>query len=63
MKQISIFIPVYNEEEIIIKNTRILIAYLTNIKQDYEIVIVDNGSTDNTIKLGKQLDKDFKKLK
>lgn len=48
MIEISIVIPVFNEEE----NIRILYSELSkvleNLKRTYEIIFVDDGSTDNT---------------
>ena len=47
---ISIVIPVYNEEE----NVQILHGKITsvmhNLHQSYEVIFVDDGSTDNTVK-------------
>jgi glycosyltransferase involved in cell wall biosynthesis len=58
---ISIIIPVYNEEELIVKNTERLIGYLEKISENFEIITVDNGSTDRTVKLGKELEKKYPK--
>lgn len=59
MKPFSVFIPVYNEEELIVKNTCKLIDCLDKLNTPYEIIIVSNGSTDRTIELGEGLDKRF----
>ncbi len=59
----SIIIPVFNEEAIIKKNTEKLISFLKNKKVDYEIVICNNGSTDNTLNLARQLEKKHKGVK
>lgn len=60
----SALIPVYNEEKVIVKNTRKLISYLSKLKSPYEIILCDNGSTDSTIEKGIELQKKFpKKLK
>jgi len=58
-KGLSIMIPVYNEEEILVKNTKRLIKFLNKLKLPYEILICDNGSTDNTPNLGKKLQSQF----
>jgi undecaprenyl-phosphate 4-deoxy-4-formamido-L-arabinose transferase len=60
-KGLSIMIPVYNEEEILVKNTKRLIKFLDKLKLPYEILICDNGSTDNTQTLGKKLQSQFPK--
>jgi len=60
----SIIIPVYNEEKIIEKNTKKLLEFLNNLKENYEVIIVSNGSTDRTIDIGKRLEKKHpKKIK
>jgi len=55
MKPFSIFIPVYNEEDILIRNTERLITYLDTLQIDYEIIIGSNGSKDRTPALGEVL--------
>src|SRR5688572_20324272 len=45
---ISIVVPVYNEEEGIQRSYQILTEHLQKIACDYEIVFSDNGSTDQT---------------
>ncbi len=44
---ISIIIPFYNERESLPKLYDRLIAELTKLKESYEIILVDDGSTDN----------------
>ena len=61
---INITIPVYNEEKILKQNINILYNFLKqNIKEDWEIVIADNGSTDGTKEIGKSLAKKLDGLK
>ena len=55
MKGFSIIIPVYNEEDLLIKNTQLLISYLNRYYTNFEIIIGSNGSTDSTYRLGMQL--------
>ena len=47
----SIIIPVYNEQE----NISILVSEiqdtLSNLKKNFEIIIVDDGSKDDTLKI------------
>lgn len=47
----TIFIPVYNEEGLLVKNTRRLLAFLEELKTPYEVIIGSNGSTDGTVHL------------
>jgi len=63
MNSFSIFIPVYNEEEIIVRNTENLITYLDTLSIPYEIIIVSNGSTDKTSDLGIELQERYKMVK
>jgi glycosyltransferase involved in cell wall biosynthesis len=56
---ISIFIPVYNEEDIICRNTEKLVKFLDALNISYEIVMCSNGSTDRTVELGNSLEKKF----
>ena len=55
MKSFSVFIPVYNEEDILIPNTERLITYLDQYGVGYEIIIGSNGSKDRTPHLGEIL--------
>ena len=55
MKPFSVFIPVYNEEDILISNTERLITYLDKLQVHYEIIIGSNGSKDRTPALAEVL--------
>jgi glycosyltransferase involved in cell wall biosynthesis len=59
----TIVVPVFNEESTIVKNTEKLISFLKKNKITYEIIFCNNGSTDNTLKLAKQLAKKHKNIK
>lgn len=52
MRPFTVFIPVYNEEEILAENASRLLAYLESFQVPYEILIGSNGSTDRTVELG-----------
>lgn len=52
---ITIFIPVYNEEALLVKNTRRLLAFLDVLKRPYEVILGSNGSTDGTVNLAGEL--------
>lgn len=51
---ISVIIPIYNEEKNLLKNLNFIYSKLKKIKKKYEIIIVNDGSTDNTIKIVKK---------
>ena len=46
--KLSIIVPCYNESKDIAKNSEIIKHYLESIKQDYELILVNDGSKDNT---------------
>ncbi len=48
MEKISIVIPVYNEEKRIGKTLERCLEYLKSKKYNFEIIVVNDGSTDNT---------------
>ena len=55
----TIFIPVYNEEDILFKNIERLVSYLGRYFPLYEIMIGSNGSTDSTVKIGEKLQNSY----
>jgi glycosyltransferase involved in cell wall biosynthesis len=57
---VSVIIPTYNGEK---KIPILLKALKSQTFSDFEIVIVVDGSTDNTVAVLKELEKDFRKLK
>ena len=62
---ISIILPVYNEESIIEENVNLLIDYLETITQhfNWEIIIVNDGSDDQTGNIANQLAERYDKIK
>ena len=46
--KLSIVVPCYNESKDIAKNSEIIKKHLEDIKQDYELILVNDGSKDNT---------------
>jgi glycosyltransferase involved in cell wall biosynthesis len=55
MDQISVIIPLYNEEENLTLLYRKLTAALTAVASPYEIIFVDDGSRDNSLTILKEL--------
>lgn len=47
--ELSIIIPVYNEELNLERHHKIIVKKLDSLNLDYEIVYVDDGSTDNSL--------------
>ncbi len=61
--EISIVIPAYNEEEnveLLYKKTK---RVLENLGKEYEIVYIDDGSTDRTFNILKEINKKDKKVR
>jgi polyisoprenyl-phosphate glycosyltransferase len=50
-KLISVIVPAFNEEDVIEKCLTRLAEVLKTLDEDYEILIVDDGSTDSTCKI------------
>ena len=51
----SLVIPVLNEDQILRRNTGTIIEYLDENLDQYEIILVENGSSDNTETVAAQL--------
>jgi len=52
---LTVIIPVLNEGDIIEANTERLVSYCKELNQPFEIIIVSNGSSDQTNELGTKL--------
>ena len=67
LKTLSIILPCHNEQLVISKSHKRLIKILTpligNLISDYELIMVNNGSTDKTLKVMLNLQKNNKKNK
>jgi glycosyltransferase involved in cell wall biosynthesis len=59
----SIIIPAYNEEDIIKKTVRDVDRVMRGKKYDYEILVVNDNSDDNTLRILRELAKSNKRLK
>jgi glycosyltransferase involved in cell wall biosynthesis len=63
MQPFTIIVPVFNEEEILKKNTETLIAYSDKLGVPYEIVLASNGSDDGSLRIGPELQKPHPQVK
>jgi glycosyltransferase involved in cell wall biosynthesis len=52
---LSLIVPFYNEEENVVPLYRAVVAALDTLGLDYELVFVDDGSTDGTVAQARQL--------
>lgn len=62
-KEISVVIPAYNEEPRIKNTIEKTISYLKKNKYNYEIIVIDNASSDKTTVIVKKLIAHNKKIK
>lgn len=62
-KKVSVFVPVYNEESILLKNIEKLYNHLIYNKTLFELFIVDDGSKDNSSTIGQELSKTYEQIK
>lgn len=60
---ISILIPVYNEELVLRQNVNRLTEWLSKRPAPFEIIVVDNGSTDQSEAIGRDLEKTNSKFR
>jgi len=56
---LSVIIPVHNEEEVLEQQTQKLIRYIRDITEKFEVLFVENGSTDKTLGIIEKLHKRF----
>lgn len=62
-KSISVVFPVYNEEKNVYKTMNTFLSFLPPITDDFEIVVVDDASTDKSLLLLDGLAKDNTRIK
>jgi len=59
-ESISIIIPAYNDEDIIQENVEEVLSKLHNLFDDFELVLIDDASTDSTKDIIEKLVKKYK---
>lgn len=59
----SVVVPVFNEEENLRILTQEIVSVMNELKNPYEIIFVDDGSTDDSLKILKELKKEYNQLK
>ena len=62
MKKISIITPTYNEEENIALLCEKINNELSKLNYTYEHIVIDNCSTDNSVKIFKKISNENKNL-
>lgn len=61
--KISIIVPVHNEEEAIEPFINNILIVLNKLTDNFEIIFINDGSSDQTLKKSLPSKKDFLKLK
>jgi len=51
----SIVIPIYNEEEILLESVNSIISMCERTKLTYELLLIENGSTDKTLEIAQSI--------
>ena len=60
---LTVFFPCYNEQDNVAKITRQAIAVLGGLAADYEVIIVNDGSSDNTGPVADQLAREHARVR
>lgn len=63
IKEISVFFPAYNEEKNIEKTVLLANKVLERVAEEYEIIVVDDGSKDKTKEIVKKLSDENDKIR
>jgi len=61
--ELSVFFPVYNEEKNIENTVKKAIKVLEKIAKKWEIIIVEDGSKDNSLEVVKNISKKYKNIR
>ncbi|MET0391021.1 MAG: glycosyltransferase [Polyangiales bacterium] len=61
--KVSILIPIYNEAGILRSSVEELVARLAQLRLDYELVLAENGSVDDTVAICEELAHEFPQVR
>lgn len=60
--KLSVVMPVYNEEILVVETIRQVVHYIESLEISYEIIVINDGSSDNTLIELKQIKNEISKL-
>lgn len=60
---ISVVCPFYNEKAILEPSVRLMMKNLSQLEDDWELIIVNDGSKDESLEIAKRLESEFPKLR
>jgi len=60
---VSVVVPLYNEEESLTELTKQVSAQLTNLQKEFEIIFIDDGSDDRSFEILKELKRKYPQIK
>ena len=61
--KVSVIMPAFNESDVIVKNVIETVKTFKNFQVDFEIIIIDDGSTDDTWPKIKELAENYSNIK
>src|SRR4051794_30282627 len=61
--RISVVMPAYNEAEILATSVKSVVEGLRERNESFEVLVVENGSTDGTLALAEQLASEFPEVR
>ena len=63
LKNLSVFFPLYNEEGNVRDRVEKTTKILDSLKLNYEILLINDGSSDKTLEVARRLESDNKNLR
>lgn len=63
LESLSVFLPAFNEEENIIRVLKQTLSLLPDIAAEYEVLVINDGSSDNTAKVVEEFARKNKEVK
>lgn len=63
LSELSVFFPLYNEEKNVEPLVKEALEVFGGIARKLEVILINDGSTDNTFEIGKEMAKEYKKIR